>query len=94
MTKLQTKTTTDSIAQVFQLGEITEQGQYVNRQNGQLLIIDEQVEKVLNIGGSLFSRFISTDPSLLEYVKVSENPHLPFDEARIKVASLSLPVCF
>jgi len=86
--------TTNRLGQMFQIDEITTQGQYVNRQTGQLLIVDEQVEKALNVGGSLFSRFICQDSSALEFVKVSENPHLPFDETRIQAASLSLPVWF
>lgn len=93
MTNPQVKPTTN-IEQVLQLSEITKQGQYVNRKNGQLLIVDAKLEQAPNIGGSLFGHFLSADPTALEYVMVSENPHLPFVETRTKVASLNLPVRF
>ena len=92
--QVQTRTQTQEVGSVIQLGQIETQGQYVNRANGQLFIADEQVVHALNVGGSLLERFISADPASLEYVLVSRDPHQPFDETRIEAAKLNLPVNF
>lgn len=100
MTKLsQNKTVAKSqmqVGQSLQLGQITEQGQYVNRQTGVLLVVDPQVAGSINVGGNLFGRFITSEEqaSLNEFVLVSQNPHQAFDETRIESAKLNLPISF
>jgi hypothetical protein len=86
------KTTTR--VEQFPLEQITRQGQYVNRKTGHLLVVDEQLKQGVKLNANLFGRFVSKDPAALEYVMVSENPHLSMEETRTKVASLSLPVSF
>lgn len=85
---------TNQAEQRFSLGKITQRGQYINRQTGHLLVVDEEVETLLKNNVQIFRSFIAKDPLALEYTRVSENPKLPLEEVRIKAGILKLPISF
>lgn len=85
---------TKQVEQRFSLGKITQQGQYVNRQTGHLLVVNEEIETLLKNDVQIFKSFIAKDPIALEYTQVSENPKLPLEEVRIKAGNLKLPIGF
>jgi hypothetical protein len=69
--------------------EISETGCYVELTTGRLIRV---TPNMLTVGGTVFQGFSAAQPWLVG--KISNNPHLPIDEARITAANASLTVNF
>lgn len=78
------------------LSEINSVGFYVNTQNGLGLRVDKNLLQSLNVGGHAFSRFEADteNQGLLTFAKISANPLIPSDEARLRAARANLPIAF
>lgn len=82
--------------EIVQMSEINSVGFYVNTQTGLGLRVDNNLLQSLNIGGHAFGRFEADteNQGLLEFAKISGDPLIPSDEARLRAARANLPVAF